>query len=197
MAYTLVFRRYAPFASFAGFEGDVRTEPSTSMDATARTIGTVPFAPGQVGTVSKGSSGTQITMFGGAVARLIGTRHSNVASSVTVQTATIDSVRFTALTSGANPMFGPAAPAIDTFIDVHAVFRGAVLELSGTVRGDNFPNAEVFVLDEKGNGTLLFSLKTDGGQNTGPFTRLWGEHAKQVLGTFRLAIPVDAAGLFK
>ena len=59
MQYWLVFRRYAPFAEFGmGFEGDHRTGPSVSMNVTARTIGTVPFARGAVGAVTASSSGT-------------------------------------------------------------------------------------------------------------------------------------------
>ncbi len=40
----LVVRRYAPFAEFGGgFEGDTRTEATTSPTATARTVGVVEF----------------------------------------------------------------------------------------------------------------------------------------------------------
>jgi len=43
MAFTFVFRRHAPFATFGlEFEGDHRTGPSMSLAATARTLGCVP-----------------------------------------------------------------------------------------------------------------------------------------------------------
>jgi hypothetical protein len=45
-----------------------------------------------------------------------------------------------------------------------------------------FPNCEVFVLDAKANGEMLFDYRTAGGQNTGP-VRLIGR-GNTSLGTF-------------
>src|SRR5205085_12650188 len=68
MTYTLVFRRYAPFEAFGGgFEGDGRTGPSTRLTDTARTSGIIGFAPGRVGELKAGSSGTAFNLFGPAV----------------------------------------------------------------------------------------------------------------------------------
>jgi hypothetical protein len=58
MGFFLVFRRYAPFGF--GFEGDHRSGPSVSMRATARTIGTVPFDRGCVGSMA-----ANINQYGG------------------------------------------------------------------------------------------------------------------------------------
>jgi len=89
----------------------------------------------------------------------------------------------------------PFAPDIDTYVDLDAVFRKAIIEINGVVRGDDFPNAEVLVLDPSGNAILMFAFATDGNQTTGPMTRLAGDHSGQLLGSFRSSIPIDSAGL--
>jgi hypothetical protein len=199
MIYGLFFRRYAPFDTFGlfGFEGDSRDKASTSLTVTARTIGALNFAPGNVGNMAGESSGTTLAGWGKPIQRMLGTYHSKVTSSVSVETRSIDCLRFTAQTAGANPMipFG-AAPPIDTFVDVQVVFRPTAIELSGIVRGDNFPNAEIFVTDAQGQSVMLFEYATTGGRNTGPFTRLAGTHADQVLGDFSKRVPIVAGGAF-
>lgn len=196
MIYGLFFRRYAPFATFGGgFEGDSRSTASTSLTATARTIGSLMFAPGNVSEVSATSSGTAFTGLGAKVERLLGKHHSKVTASVAVSTRTLDCLRFVAQTSGANPMV-PAAPAIDTYLDMQVTFRSQAIELSGTMRGDDFPNAEVFVTDATGQAVLIFEFATDGGQTTGPMTRLAGDHSGQVLGTFSKRISLVKGGAF-
>ncbi len=70
-SYSLVFRRYAPFATFGGgFEGDNRTVASTSLAATARTIGVIGFSPGSVGPLNTSSSGTAFSGAGALVKNL-------------------------------------------------------------------------------------------------------------------------------
>ena len=83
MGYFLVFRRYAPFVTFGfGFEGDHRIGPSVSMQATARTIGVVPFQRGSVGLISATTSGTHYDGAGAWVRKLAGNPKSNVSSSI-------------------------------------------------------------------------------------------------------------------
>ncbi|KRB79071.1 hypothetical protein ASE07_05125 [Noviherbaspirillum sp. Root189] len=89
------------------------------------------------------------------------------------------------------------APPIDTFVDFEAVFRKQSLEVNGVMRGDDFPNAEAFVLDSKGSAALLFAYATDGGQNTGPMTRLVGNNSGQLLGAFRCVVTLGTSGEFK
>ena len=90
----------------------------------------------------------------------------------------------------------PMAPTIDTFVDAYVIFRERTLQIEGTVRGDDFPNAEVFVVDRMGGSVLLFDFKTSGGQQTGPMTRLWGAHEKQLLGQFFEKLMLDAQDCF-
>ena len=90
----------------------------------------------------------------------------------------------------------PGAPSIDTYVDIHIVFRSQALVVSGSVRGDDFPNAEVFVTDAAGGSILLFEFGTTGGQSTGPIARLVGEHSSQILGTFSSRISLMRDGAF-
>jgi hypothetical protein len=196
MSFLLVFRRYAPFNKFGfGFEGDHRSGPSVSMHATARTIGIVPFANGKIGSIKGESSGTQYMGGGDWLRQVLGRHWSSVVSTVTRQHASMNSIRFSASTAGANPML-KGAPDIDTYVDFNATWQGSGVRLNGAIRGDNFPNAEVFVIDAKGTGCLLFDGRTTGGQNTGPMTRLAGAHNSQLLGQFSCAMPLSPAGLF-
>jgi hypothetical protein len=105
-------------------------------------------------------------------------------------------ISFTAYTAGSNPCV-PGAPDIDTFVDLDAVFSMSSVVFSGKVRGDSFPNAEVWVYDGTVNPgyVLLFDFRTGGGQNTGPAT-LFGSGKSNVLGTFQVTIPTDKSGRF-
>jgi hypothetical protein len=192
--YWLVFRRYAPFESFGGgFEGDNRKSASAKLDDTARTVGAVEFSPGHVGPVNGFSSGTEYVGGGQNIAKRLGKHFSKVNASVSVKTRSIDLLRFTAQTSGSNPMV-PLAPKIDTFVDVQVVFGKGRLQIQGAVRGDDFPNAEVFIVDRFGGTSLLFAFETTGGKETGPITRLWGAHEKQEIGTFFNKVMLDESG---
>jgi hypothetical protein len=84
----------------------------------------------------------------------------------------------------------PGAPDIDTFIDFRAEWMGTGFRVHGLVRGDDFPNAEVFVLDPIGHGCLLFDGRTTGGQDTGPIMRLAGAYESRRLGLFNCAMPL-------
>jgi len=192
--YWLVFRRYAPFESFGGgFEGDNRKTASTSITDSARTVGAVEFAPGQIGQVRGFSSGTEYVGVGKKIAEALGRHFSKVNASVSVKSKSVDTLRFSAQTSGANPMV-PLAPAIDTFIDARITFAERRLQIQGTVRGDDFPNAEIFIIDRFGGAALLFEFETTGGKETGPMTRLWGAHKKQVIGSYSEKFSLDDAG---
>lgn len=196
MPFAFVFRRYAPFATFGlGFEGDNRSGPSISLSATARTIGCVPFEPGSVGLLAASSSGSEYAGGGGMLRHFLGRHTSKVRGSVVVRVQTSSRLAFTAQTAGANPML-PKAPDIDTFVDVEIDFVGNSLRFRGTLRGDDFPNAEVFVLDAKGTGCLLFDGRTTGGQDTGPMTRLAGDHSSQRLGAFSSVVGLARDGNF-
>ncbi|MCF7699941.1 hypothetical protein [Loktanella sp. M215] len=196
MIYSLWCRRYAPFKTFGGgFEGDNRTGPSILMSDTARTTLGISFGPCHVGPAVASTSGTSYPALGNRIERLLGRHSSNVQCSVKVSAKNIESVRFHVSSAGSNPMM-PGAPEIDTQVEVTANFTGRQIVLSGKVFGDNFPNGEIFIYDGYGKGFLLFHFETDGGQTTGPMTRLWGSHSNQRLGGFDTRIPIEADGRF-
>ena len=80
------------------------------------------------------------TGVGTGVARFPDRQFPKVTSSVVVSTKTQNSLRFTAQTAGANPMI-PGSPTIDTCVDMVITFSPRAIDLSGVVRGDDFPNA--------------------------------------------------------
>lgn len=191
MTYMLVFKRYAPFETFGfGFEGDKRTAPSSKRGATARTIGVVEFTQTSVSSKILGySSGSR--WFSDAPLT-----YSDVTAKVSTQTASGSAIAFTASTAGALPLI-PGAPDIDTFVDLHAKFSPIDIAFSGKVRGDTFPNAEVWVYDGTATAkhALLFDFRTGGNRDTGPFG-LAGSHEKTILGRFQIIVPIDSSGKF-
>jgi hypothetical protein len=196
MPYFLVFRRYAPFTTFGfGFEGDRRTNASTSLSDTARTTGTVMFDRTHIGTLTGISSGTTYQGFGERVAAFMGKHYSNVKTSLSKQHTFANQVSFTAGTEGANPMT-PGAPDIDTYLDFSARWLGAAVIFEGTVRGDSFPNAEVFVLDGFGKAALLFNGQTTGSRQTGPLTGLPGSGVNKRVGSFSKSVPIGQSDGF-
>ncbi len=90
----------------------------------------------------------------------------------------------------------PGAPDIDTFVDMSARFSSRLLILEGGVRGDAFPNAEVFVYDGVGKSVMVWDFTTTGGADTGPFTMLAGSGASNHLGRFYMAIALQPSGGF-
>jgi len=191
MTYMLVFKRYAPFATFGGgFEGDTRTGPSKDRGASARTIGVVEFTDDSVSSYMLGYSS------GSRWRRDAEMSFSKVAATVTIKTRSVGFNSFTAYTAGANPLV-PLAPDIDTFVDLDVRFSTKAVVFSGKVRGDTFPNAEVWVYDGTLNSgyALLFDYRTGGGQNTGP-SRLFGSGESTTLGDFQVTVPIDGAGKF-
>ena len=214
--YQLVFRRYAPFYSFGGgFEGDDRETPSISLtEATGRTIGIVKFNRTSISNPRAYSDGTHYVGLGDTFRDFAGKHTATVSSQLSSRIISSNKISFTASTAGANPMIpsipigtggGPVpyghgatiklAPDIDTFIDFKTEWlttKANSIKFSGTVRGDTFPNLEVFVLDANDKGILLFDGRTAGGQTTGPLTHLPGSNSRKNLGQFSQIIEITA-----
>jgi hypothetical protein len=190
MSYFLVVRRYAPFSSFGGgFEGDVRVAGSVNPNATARTIGVITFDALGVQAFMGFSSGSTFEGAGQWISRKIGRSFAQVKTVLSNESTALSSISFTVHTAGANPLVPIAAPDIDTFVDVSVTFDPNGLVVSGHVRGDSFPNAEVILLDEALSGELLFDFHTSGGRQTGP-ARLFGANAASSLGRFQSSVAV-------
>lgn len=69
------------------------------------------------------------------------------------------------------------------------------LQISGSLFGDGFPNAESFVEDSAGNKIFLVTFQTSWGPQTGPTIALWGG-ATEAMGTFNMTINLDENGNF-
>ena len=224
--YTLVVRRYAPFESFGGgFEGDNR-QFSTSMTAKARTVGVVVFSRDRViefrerlqqrlvlcRTLGRPQKSPPRRY---RYAR----RSSQSACHWSVQRTWQGP--FTVETSGNLPMkdvmlYGPIAgaidrvnawvrpkspspqgsPNIDTFLDVAVTVAGGYMTVEGVLRGDSFPNAEVFLLDSatRQNVAPLLDYQTNGGV-AGPL-RLVLSHPQTCRAEFRKRIRLQSDGSF-
>jgi hypothetical protein len=191
--FALWFRRYAPFASFGvpPFKGDNRG-PSTDPSASSRTFGCVGFTPQQVLDSRQGSSGTEFDL------PLLRRLHARSGVSLTTARTRLQGpmlIEFEAHCAGSNPLM-PGSPDIDTFVTARVDSGMArLLRMQLTVRGDNFPNLEVFVQClRSGHTALLIDGRTTGGRHTGPLTRLWGAKAAQELARATVSLPLDAQG---
>ncbi|NRF70293.1 hypothetical protein HLB44_25110 [Aquincola sp. S2] len=190
MSKFLIFvRRYAPFSSFGlGFEGDHRTAPSTNLNASSRTSGLVQVGPEGAVALVAFSSGTSHVGLGRDIEEFLGRWYSSVTCTAkTIQVAG-NRVRFNASTSGSNPMV-PFAPDIDTHLEMEIQFGPAGITVIGEVKGDTFPNAEVFIRG-RGLNKLLFDYRTTADRNSGPLG-LAGANETTSLGTFWHQLPLQ------
>lgn len=196
MPMLLVVRRYAPFKEFGGgFEGDNRAVSSTSLMASSRTSGQVYFSRTGTGASSGTSSGTAYVGAGETAGSMMGRHYAKVSCTVSKVRCLGDTLSFTLATAGSNPMV-PLAPDIDTFVDLTVRWQAGRVIFEGGMRGDNFPNAEVFVHDGFGKAVTLFDGGTSGGQTSGPMTRLMGTGENNRLGSFNVAVALDASDGF-
>ena len=74
--------------------------------------------------------------------------------------------------AGANPLV-PSAD-IDIHLDLSAKVNGNQACYTGSMTGDKFPNAEVFVVNREDQATMLETFQTSGGRQTGPYLYLPG-----------------------
>jgi hypothetical protein len=223
--YLLYVRRYAPFESFGGgFEGDNRGY-STNPAATARTSAVVSFLPTSDARLTAASSSGTSWVGPWAVRKshklgAIGHHIGQVRASVTSTVTNYGQVSFTLHTQGNLPLkdvllrksvagvidniyaaFRPnsphpqGSPDIETFIDFVATFASAAVVFEGAVRGDGFPNAELFVTDGNGRAAGLVDYRTKSGI-MGPYHRLERSHPNYRLASFRRSVTLNKDGSF-
>ena len=80
--------------------------------------------------------------------------------------------------AGANPLV-PGAPDIDLSLTLQVSPNG---RFSGSLVGDAFPNAEVFIVGPSGGATMLHTLSTPAGPSTGPLLFLPGANTRSMGG---------------
>jgi hypothetical protein len=73
--------------------------------------------------------------------------------------------------AGADPL-APPAPNIDVYLSLTASETTGQVCFSGQLTGDAFPDAEVFVMNSKGQATTLVTFATAYSRNWGPWRLL-------------------------
>ena len=91
---------------------------------------------------------------------------------------------------------------IDQFTKINVTSEGDIkkdhiLNLTGTISGDNFPNQESLIYDSKGNTLWLGNYATSGKSDTGPTMDLAGENENEVHISISLRIKVNKDGVFQ
>jgi RHS repeat-associated protein len=194
-AYDVTLRSYAPFTTFGGgFGGDTRG-PTTSLDVTSRVSSTIAINP-MAGTAIPGRSFDGVTTWG-PFSRAGNPRFSFASTRL----GSNGGVAFAYSVAGSNGItswfMGPLSPDIDRSLNLRATVMRGNLNISGSVTGDAFPNAEVFITDAAGNSRMLGTpFWTSGGANFGPLLYLPGEGTATLI-RFSTSIPLGPGGLFK
>jgi hypothetical protein len=178
---TLYVRSFAPWLWFGiepypfpcaynCFRGDNRSF-TTSLSATSRVIGTISFLlPGMTNFDANAYSNPSYDVYGRTA-----TGHP------TYQAWTLNGTLHLGF-SGSNPLV-PGSPDIDTNVNFTAVLNSGQVCYSGSLYGDEFPDAEVFALNSTNQATMLLTFTTPGGPNSGPVIYLPGDGTSN-MGTF-------------
>ena len=96
----------------------------------------------------------------------------------------------------------PGSWDIDQFTKLSVATDGDItgdhiLNISGTISGDNFPNQESMVTDSDGNSLWLGNFATSGGKATGPTMALARENEGDVHINVNISIMVNGDGVFQ
>ena len=91
---------------------------------------------------------------------------------------------------------------IDQFTKLKVTTEGNIkqnhiLNVSGTISGDDFPNQESMISDSKGNTLWLGNYETSGGNVTGPTMNLANENESDVHINIGIRISVNKDGVFQ
>ena len=166
--YLVYFGSYAPLSG--GFEGDT-TDPEVGhrIGVAAR----VWLVRGEVRLTKPTYSGTEhhstgITEKGQLRARLRNRMRLP------------NGLKFSIHLSGSNPV-GPGSPDIDLTLDMKLWKSEGAIVAPSSLRGDEFPNTEVFIEDETGRAEVFLTFETQTGRFS-PFRRIWGEGRSQMKG---------------
>ena len=161
--YIVHMRRFAEPSSFGmGFHGDARKpSASTERSVTSRVAGSFSIdSKGKLRLLDVHSDPSRWVVGG--------TRTASPSATLTQIGGVIV---FT--TAGSLPLI-PGAPDIDTRLDLSVRPALSGMEFTGTLQGDPFPSAEVFVVDPSGKATMLGSYSTPLNTVLGPGLFLFG-----------------------
>ena len=189
--YPVTIRSFHPSSSFGGFNGYWLTPAmgqnfggdghgfSVNPNASARVTHTVTADP-QRGTANYTGRGK-----GGTTSNL--STHPYLSPKADVPDGYLGSVQggnnsvsFITGYNGTNPLaFGPT-PDIDVDAMLKLTQTGNILNISGKVNGDNFPNTEAFITDPTGQKIFLGTDVRAGGQDQAP-TILFGPATENIM----------------
>jgi YD repeat-containing protein len=96
--------------------------------------------------------------------------------------------------AGANP-FVPG-PTVDTYVRGNVEATSSALDISGWLEGDEFPSAELFIVDRESKPFMRSIFSTPHNATFGPFIYLFGENFNE-LGHFNYHIPLRSDGTFQ
>lgn len=173
---TLSIDSFAPFASFNGFEGDERSF-SSELSASARVR--------QIIYLSYSRQGTWSVTQNSYCCPTAGWGCRQVAESTSSASIHNGNVVWTSY-GAANPCTPPGTPEIN----VHTRFSASVdldaqtVRLQGEMKGDNFPNHEMFITGGAAN-PFLVQFSTSHSRELGPAMGLPGDETWDSAGSLR------------
>jgi hypothetical protein len=189
--YPIVFRSFHPSPKFGGgYSGDNRPFMLTD-NASARIHHRVVADP-QAGTVTYAGRGPEGTYSDPTHHPTKGTATSIPDGYVGSINSEGNSVSFLTGYEGSNPL--TMAPDIDVDAKLSLSQKGDILNISGKVNGDNFPNTEATITDPSGQKLFLGTDVRAGGQDDLP-TILFGPATENIM-NINMNIKTDAEGNF-
>jgi RHS repeat-associated protein len=191
--YPITVRAFAPFKTFGrGFHGDgLNRGYTTSSSATARVHQRLNFDTDKTSmTTTAWSSPTSHILVPGSYTETPTVKFDGgfrISSNGDAKT-----FRFGTHVAGANPMI-PKAPDIDVFSDFSITEnkKAGFLNISGSLKGDNFPSTEAFITDPIGNNVFIGIGHYEGS----PFSSLDGTNKRDIT-SFNFSITTDKKGNF-
>jgi hypothetical protein len=210
VGFSMTVRRFAPFESFGGgFQGDAKSRHipaasdgsggfSTDSNATSRTSLTI-AVEGQVITQPTGHADlSRHPLLGEGRAEVKTTSTSAPTSSTDGELDAQSAASMPLTLANGHLSFVPWAPDIDSDVELTYEQKPHALEVAGTVWGDRFPNAELFLSDRSETSVMVGTFQTQAGA-AGPLLELFGAGARvpaSELISFHAEIPLDPDGNF-
>lgn len=193
MKFGLIVRAYAPFPVFGlpPHEGDNRNA-TTSSDATSRVKAWVAFDMDTGKVELSHSKSDKSTMMLGLVD----------VSRTGTPIARVDHVKlgkgwlhFRLRAGGNVPTLKWVSPEINMHMAATFTVGSGQLNLTGELTGDQFPNFEVMLQDEKGTRRMVMTYNTSHNRWTGPEVNLWTDK-KQPMNGICKSFAIDSSGRF-
>jgi len=188
--YPITIRSFAPFETFGkGFHGDGANRGfTTSSSATARIHQTINFDTDktQIKTNVWSSSSSHRFLPGSLTGSpTVSFDNFNIANNGDSKT-----FNFGTHYKGSNP-FIPGSSNIDVFSNFSITESDGLLNISGDLKGDNFPSTEAFITDPSKQNVFIEIGFYEGS----PFSSLDGENTRDIT-SFRFNITTDKKGNF-